>query len=66
MDSEATMAANKFLRFHTNLSNQNYANCAKIRSHVHMRQFIIPICGCSTSSRLSDLTFWWVKDKLPE
>ena len=37
---------NNFLRFHTNPSNQYYADYDKIRSH--MRRFIIRIYGCRT------------------
>ena len=37
---------NNFLRFHTNPSNQYYANYDKIRSH--MRRFIIQIYRCRT------------------
>ena len=40
---------NNFLRFHTNPSNQYYADYDKIKSH--MRRFIIRIYGC----RMNDI-----------
>ena len=43
---QVIMTINEFLRFHTNPSNQHYANYHEIRSH--MRRFIIRIYGCRT------------------
>ena len=49
---------NKFLRFHTNPSNQHYANYHEIRSH--MGRFIIRIYGCHTF--FNSLIFCWMND----
>ena len=43
---EVIMTVNEFLRFHTNPSNQHYANYHEIRSH--MRRFTIRIYGHRT------------------
>ena len=40
-DIQVITTVNEFLRFHTNPSNQHYANYHEIRSH--MRRFIIRI-----------------------
>ena len=43
---QVIMTVNKFLRFHTNPSNQHYANYHEIRSD--MRRFMIQIYGFHT------------------
>ena len=49
---------NEFLKFHTNPSNQHYANYHEIRSH--MRRFIIRIYRRRTF--FSSLIFCWMND----
>ena len=55
---QATTTVNEFLRFHTNPSNQNYANYGEIRSH--MKRFILPIHGRKTF--FNGLIFCWIND----
>ena len=50
--------ANEFLRFHTNLSNQHYANYHEIRSHV--RRFMIRIYR--RRSFFNSSIFCWMND----
>ena len=48
-DIQVITTVNEFLKFHTNLFNQHYANYHEIRSHCTcMRRFIIPVYGLRT------------------